>query len=161
MGVIVVLGAAVWPNGPSPTLRRRALHAAALWEQDQEAWVIGTGGVGKHPPAEATVIRDILVERGVAPEKIMREAHSTTTLENVKFALPMIRLLDAGKVTIVTDGYHAKRALMVAQHFGLDAQTSSPTLSTTGFADATRRHTRETFARLSYRAKLRNRPKQG
>ena len=160
MVVIVVLGAAVCPNGPSPTLRRRALHAAALWGQDEDAWIIATGGVGKHPPAEATAIKDILAECGVASEKIMQEAHSTTTLENIKFALPMIRLLDVSKVTIVTDGYHAKRALMVAQHFGLDAQTSSPTLSTTGFADATRRHTRETFARLSYRAKLRNHPKQ-
>ena len=158
MSIIVVLGAAVWPNGPSPTLQRRALHAAAIWSQDKEAWVIAAGGLGKHAPAEATAITDILVEYGVPSAKIMQEAHSTTTLENIKFSLPIIRLLDAGKITIVTDDYHAKRALMVAQHFGLDAQTSSPTLSTTGFADATHHHIREIFARISYRAKLKYHP---
>ena len=160
MAVILILGAAVWPNGASPTLRRRALHASALWKADPDAWLIATGGLGKHAPAEATAIKDILVGQGVPANQILQEAHSTTTLENIRNALSMIRLLDAGTVTLVTDGYHAKRALMVARHFGLDAETSSPSLSTTGFADATRRHTRETFARLSYRAKLRRTPRR-
>ncbi len=102
---------------------------------------------------------DLLVKCGVKSDRILQEAHSTSTLENIKFSLPLIRLLNAGPVTLVTDGYHAKRALMVARHFGLDADTSSPTLSTTGFADATRRHTRESLARISYRARLRKVPK--
>jgi len=156
MGVILILGAAVWADGASPTLKRRTLHGAALWHQNPEDWVITSGGLGRHAPTEAKVMSDLLVENGVAPEKILQEAQSTSTLENIQFSLPFIRLLDAGPVKIVTDGYHTKRALMVARHFGLEATASSPTLSTTGFADAVRRHTRESFARTRYRAKLRN-----
>lgn len=160
MGVIVILGAAVWPNGPSPTLRRRAMHAAALWQRNQDDWIIATGGVGKHGPSEAKAVFDLLATEGVASEKILQEAHSTSTLENIRFALPLIRLLDAGEVKIVTDGYHAKRALMVAKHFGLDASTSSPSLSTTGIIDATHRHSREALARLYYRGALRKLPRR-
>lgn len=159
MSVILILGAAVWAEGPSPTLRRRTLHASALWKANPDAWIIAAGGLGKNPPAEATAMSDLLKSNGVSDHKILQEAHSTSTLENIKFSLPLIRLLDAGRVILVTDGYHAKRALMVARHFGLDASTSSPTLSTTGFADATRRHTRESLARISYRARLRKVPK--
>ena len=156
----MILGAAVWSDGPSPALKRRCLHAVDVWKARPDAWVIACGGVGEHPPAEATVMRDLLVEQGVAPEKIFQECHSTSTLENIQRALPIIRLLGVTDVTIVTDAYHTKRALMVAQHFGLSAVASAPEDGLSSIPKRAKQQMRESAARLVYRATL-SRVKRG
>ncbi|MDO9525673.1 MAG: YdcF family protein [Gemmobacter sp.] len=122
----LVLGAAVWPGGvPSPTLRRRADHAARLWSEGRVSRLIGCGGAGRHPPAEALVMRDLWRAAGVPDSAIAVETASTTTLENLRFALPLLRN-PAGPVVIVTDRYHACRARLIARHLGLHATTDCP-----------------------------------
>ncbi|MEC3862698.1 YdcF family protein [Mesobacterium sp. TK19101] len=122
----IVLGAAVWPGGqPSPTLRRRALHAARLWHRGKVGTIIACGGLGQHPPSEAEVIRDLCIAEGVDPAAIRLEDRSATTEENLRLALP---LLETRQVIIVTDHYHAPRARLVARRLGLDARSSSPPL---------------------------------
>lgn len=121
---IIVLGAAVWPGGvASPTLRRRASHAARLAMQTG-ARVITTGGTGKHPPAEAWVAAEICRGLGVPDDRILRESASTSTYENLAFAA---RLMPAGSpVIIVTDRYHLPRARLTAWAIGLAASGSCP-----------------------------------
>src|SRR5690554_6722635 len=51
--VIIVLGAAVWPNGPSPALRARVWRGSALYHQGRAPHLIFSRGVGRWPPAEA------------------------------------------------------------------------------------------------------------
>lgn len=128
MDAIVILGAAVWENGPSPTLRRRALHGAALWHAGVAPLIIPCGGVGLYPPSEAAAITALLVQAGVPPRAIVAEDCSTTTLENIRFALPILRDHAATRVVIVTDATHGPRAALVARHFGLQARTSAPPL---------------------------------
>lgn len=161
MSAILILGAANWADGPSPALKRRCLHAAEVWKARPVSWVIACGGVGDHPPAEATVMRDVLEDAGVAPEKIFQECHSTSTLENIQMALPIIRLLGVTDITIVTDAYHTKRALMVAHHFGLSAVASSPENGAEGLTKRAKQQARESAARLLYRATLSRTPKNG
>lgn len=123
----LVLGAAVWADGqPSPTLRRRANHAAQLYLDGQVRHIIGCGGVGQHPPSEAAVICDICMEQGVPERDISLEDRSTTTLENIDNARPILVQLEAKSVVLVTDHYHALRAKLIAKHFGLVARVSSP-----------------------------------
>ncbi len=129
MDAILILGAAVWENGPSPTLLRRTRHAATLWNAKVAPFVIPCGGLGKHPPTEAAMMTRILQEHHVPRNAILQEDRSTTTLENLRFALPILSQIGARKVTIVTDTYHARRAKMVARHFGLIAVVSSPPTS--------------------------------
>jgi vancomycin permeability regulator SanA len=75
--VIVVLGAAVWAGGrPSPTLRRRVLHAVELLQCGHSDILILSGGVGKFPPSEARVMRRVAMSRGVARDKIIMEHFS-------------------------------------------------------------------------------------
>lgn len=154
MDAIIILGAAVWQTGPSMALRRRTAHAAALWHAGAAPKLIACGGMGKHPPTEAEAMMHLLVDAGVDPNAITREDRSTTTFENIRNAMP---LLAGPTVTIVTDRYHAKRALMVARHFGLDAQLSSPTLANPTY----RQSLREACARVAYAYKLRKMPRQG
>jgi len=125
--VALVLGAAVWADGhASPTLRRRASHAAQLYLDGQVRHIIGCGGVGHHPPSEAAVIRGICMELGVPERDISLEDTSTTTLENINNARPVLAHLETNSVVLVTDHYHALRAKLIAKHFGMDATVSSP-----------------------------------
>lgn len=141
--VALVLGAAVWADGPSPTLARRAARAAALWHAGAVRHVIGCGGTGRHPPAEAVAIRDLLVAAGVPADRITCEAASTTTRENVGLSLPHLAALGAREVVIVTDLWHQPRARLVARRLGLRAGGVHPPLRGTRPAAQARMALRE------------------
>lgn len=129
--VVLVLGAAVWPGGqPSPTLRRRALHGASLVLSGQARALIGCGGLGRHPPTEAEVILQLCAGAGVPASALHAEAASTSTEENLRLALPILARLGADRVILVTDRYHAPRALLIARSLGLQAQASCPPAQT-------------------------------
>jgi uncharacterized SAM-binding protein YcdF (DUF218 family) len=125
----LILGAAVWPGGePSPTLRRRTLHAAALWHRGEVAWLVPCGGLGRNPPTEAEAMRDLLVAEGVHVQAIRLEDRSRSTHENIAFAKPILQGLGVSEVVIVTDATHAPRARLIARGLGLRAASSSPSL---------------------------------
>jgi hypothetical protein len=124
----LILGAAVWPDGPSPTLRRRTDLAARLWHNGTATHLIPCGGTGRHPPAEALVMRDLFLAAGIPHDHITPEAQSTTTEENIAFALPILQALNATEVLIVTDWYHAPRARLTARRLGLHPASQSPSL---------------------------------
>jgi uncharacterized SAM-binding protein YcdF (DUF218 family) len=123
---IVILGAAVWVDGPSPTLRRRTLHAAELWHANQSQIIVPCGGLGLHAPTEAEVMQELLVAAGVPRDVIYCETQSTSTYENLRNASPIIREHASRKITIVTNGYHGPRSMMVAYAVGLHAKISAP-----------------------------------
>lgn len=125
--VALVLGAAVWPGGrASPTLARRAGHALALWQAGNVQVLVACGGLGAHPPAESQVMADLWRAAGVPDAAIRVEARSTSTRQNVTFALPILRALGPCEVVIVTDPYHAPRARLIARQAGLKAATDTP-----------------------------------
>lgn len=152
MTTALILGAAVWPDGPSPTLKRRTLHAAQLFHAGQVQRIIPCGGLGKHPPSEAEAMHALLVGAGVPTDQITLEDRSTTTGENIANALP---LLDGDEVIIVTDWYHAPRARLVARRAGLRARSASPGLRGAAPMQQLRMALREIPAYLAYALHLR------
>ena len=129
MKVALILGAAVWPGGvPSPTLRRRTLHAAGLWHGGEVQALIACGGLGTHPPTEAEAMRRLLLSEGVPDAAIRIEGRSRNTHENILLARPLLADLGATEAVIVTDATHAPRARMIARRLGLRASSSSPSL---------------------------------
>ncbi|KAA8613029.1 YdcF family protein [Salipiger aestuarii] len=121
--VALVLGAAVWSGGmPSPALRRRALAGARLWTGGRVRAIVACGGQGAHAPAEAAVIARLCHEAGVPRSVVFCEDQSTTTLENIQFARPVLRQIGAREVIVVSDFYHLPRALMVARRSGVSAR---------------------------------------
>lgn len=152
MTTALILGAAVWPDGPSPTLKRRTLHAAQLFHAGRVQRIIPCGGLGKHPPSEAEAMRRLLVEAGVSTDRITLEDRSTTTGENIANALP---LLDGDDVIVVTDWYHAPRARLVARRAGLKAASASPGLRGAAPVQQVKMALREIPAYLAYALRLR------
>lgn len=143
----LILGAAVWENGPSPTLKRRTLHGATLYHQNVIDRIICCGGLGKHAPPEAEAMAKLLQDADVPDVKIALESKSTTTAENIAYALP---LLDTDTVMIITDWYHAPRACLVARRAGLKASGSAPSLRGARLWPQTRATLREIPAYCAY-----------
>ncbi len=89
---VVVFGAAVRPDGTaSGSLRRRCERAAVLARGLEQPWLLATGGVGRYGPAEALVMREILLEAGVPESRILLEPHARDTLESVRLCTRMLR----------------------------------------------------------------------
>jgi uncharacterized SAM-binding protein YcdF (DUF218 family) len=124
---IVVLGAAVWDGGrPSPTLLRRINHAAELYHEGAAPLIVGSGGLGKHPPSEADVMLAQLVGLGVPASVIRTETRSHTTLENAVFTARILRQNNLKNVLVVSDKYHLPRAVLCFRKLGFAAQGSGP-----------------------------------
>lgn len=124
--VIVVLGAAVWPDRrPSPALRRRVAHAVHLLHSGHGKVLLMTGGLGQHPPTEGEVMRQVAIEAGVPAAQILVEQQATSTLESAIYCTRIIRQHGWSTALIVTDRYHLPRALLAFQSFGLQVSGSA------------------------------------
>ncbi|MCK0121762.1 YdcF family protein [Loktanella sp. F6476L] len=154
MSAIVILGAAVWPDGPSPTLRRRTLHAASLWQQNPAQIIVACGGLGKNAPTEATVMRDLLINAKVPTDVIHCDYQSTSTYENLRNAAQILKPFGIRNITIVTNGYHGPRSKLVARAVGLKPQVSAPDITGAHMPSHYRMVARELPAIPAYAARL-------
>lgn len=119
--VIIVLGAAVCKGGrPSPALKRRVLHGIKLLEDQKASYLLLTGGLGKYPPAEAIVMRDLALATGVPKEKIILEQKGTTTFTNAKYCVRILHDYNWLNAIVVSDSYHLFRATFVFRYFGIN-----------------------------------------
>ncbi len=118
LDALIVLGARVDPDGPSPALRRRLNAVMAILDDHPDAVIIASGGQGPDEPmTEARCIRDELVKRGVDPDRIRMEERSTNTAENLAFSRALLPGEDA-RVGIITNNYHVWRATRLARKAG-------------------------------------------
>ena len=125
--VAVVLGAAVRAHGrPSPALWRRTMHAVQLAHAGAVRHLLLTGGVGRHPPSEASVMRTIAECAGIDPSRLLLEERATSTLESARDCARIITARGWTRVIVVSDRYHLARALMAFRHFGVAARGSAP-----------------------------------
>ncbi len=126
--VVIVLGAKVWPGGPSPAMVRRLEKALDYRNAHPDAVLIVSGGQGSdEPTSEAQAMRDYLIEAGVPDSQIVMEDRSTSTAENLRFSMELMREHgydpDTTPVVIVSNSFHLTRVRMLAKRYGLDADT--------------------------------------
>ncbi len=123
--VIIILGAAVWPDGPSPALKARIDHAAELFMVGYADNLILSGGLGEYSPTEAQAMKERLVQYGIPAERLYREEKATNTRENLRFSQAIMRRQGWEQAIIVSDPFHLHRALKIARSLGLEA-TGAP-----------------------------------
>lgn len=107
--LVVVFGAAVWPNGPSPILAARIETAAGLVARRPGVPVIACGD-----DREAAVMTERLVALGVAPDRVVAEPGATTTRltwHAVREHLPR----PDSPVAAVSSRFHLHRVLVEAR----------------------------------------------
>ncbi|MCL6560027.1 MAG: YdcF family protein, partial [Firmicutes bacterium] len=120
--VIIVLGAAVWPDGPSPALLERIALAEALYHQGYAPVIITTGGPGNFNPApEGRVAREVLVARGLPEEAVLEETLSRNTRKNLAGAYRLMQQHGWHRAVIVSHDFHLWRALREARKLGIEA----------------------------------------
>lgn len=119
--VVLVLGARVSGAGLSKTLRCRVQAAADYLRGHPAAACITTGGQGRDEPcSEGEAAKRALEALGIEPGRITAETRSRTTLENLRFSKAILAEMGCGPaVVIATQGYHMRRACMMARHIGL------------------------------------------
>lgn len=139
---ILVLGAGIWGDKPSPMLEDRLLEAISLYEKKVASKIIMSGDHGRKDYDEVNIMKDFAIEKGVPSEDIFMDHAGFSSYDSVYRAK---EIFGAKKVIIVTQKYHLYRALYIANQFGIEAYgiPSNPRL----YAGQTKRELREILAR--------------
>ena len=127
---LVIFGAAVRADGSaSGTLRRRCELALRAGSALRDPLYMPSGGVGRHGPAEALVMRDLLRAGGVADERILVEAEGLDTLQSVRHCTRLLRKLPTVPALVAcSSSYHQPRCVMLLRLAGFHC-TAAPALS--------------------------------
>lgn len=122
---LIVLGAAVHGENPSLAMVHRVEGAQTYLEQFPDSVAIVSGGQGPgEDVSEAQAMYKLLIEGGIAPERIILEDKSTSTTENLENSFAIIRALGGepdGNTAIVSSPYHLYRAKSMAALQGVAA----------------------------------------
>lgn len=126
--VIIVLGTKVSGDKPSPVFAERINHGIWLYKNGYAGSIIFTGGVGKDATvSEAAAAREYAVLQGVDPNDIFIEEASTITEENFFEAKKIMDRQGFSSAIVVSDPLHQKRAMLMAEDYGIENAYSSPT----------------------------------
>lgn len=120
---IIVLGGGIEHDQPSATLAKRLDRAAGLSQQQPQAWLLVSGGVGfgQHK-SEAQIMSSYLQRKHhLDANKILLEEKSTSTELNLKNSRPILaaqHILTSDHIAIVTSDFHTLRANAIAKKQG-------------------------------------------
>ncbi len=121
---VVVLGCYVRPDGPSQTLLDRINATYDYLLANPEAIAVVSGGQGfDEVMPEAKCMYDILVERGISPDRVWMEDKATSTWENIKFSMDLIQEKTGNRpasVGLVSSEFHLYRAGLLAGAQGVE-----------------------------------------
>ena len=111
---IIVLGAQVREDGPSPVLTYRLEKALDYLKENPETVCIVSGGQGYNEPCtEAEAMAVYLMEREIPEERIIQEKEATTTKQNIRYSMSFME--PDSTVGIVTNNFHVYRSLRIAE----------------------------------------------
>jgi vancomycin permeability regulator SanA len=122
---IVVFGAAQYNGKPSPVLRARLDHAAALYKRGLAERIVVTGG--RRPGdrfTEATASARYLTSKDIADGAVLRIVSGTNSWQSLASAANELKKRGMHDVLLVSDGFHNARIAAMAGELGLHARTS-------------------------------------
>jgi len=115
---IIVLGAGIWGDKPSPMLEDRLLQAIELYKNNVSSKIIMSGDHGKQDYDEVNTMKDFAIEKGVPSENVFMDHAGFSSYESIYRAK---EIFGAKKIVIVTQKYHLYRALYIANKLGIEA----------------------------------------
>lgn len=139
---IIVLGAGIWGDKPSPMLEDRLLQAISLYNNGVSDKIIMSGDHGKQDYDEVNIMKQYAIDKGIPSEKIFMDHAGFSSYESIYRAKEIFK---AKKIIIVTQKYHLYRSLYIANQLGIEAYGvgSDPRQ----YVGATYREIREILAR--------------
>jgi len=115
---ILILGAGIWKDKPSPMLEDRLNEGISLYNQKIANKIIMSGDHGKEDYDEVNLMKNYAKERGVVSEDIFMDHAGFSSYESIYRAK---EIFCARKIIIVTQEYHLYRALYIANKLGIEA----------------------------------------
>lgn len=115
---IIVLGAGIWGDKPSPMLEDRLLEAIDLYQNNVSSKIIMSGDHGRQDYDEVNTMKSFAIEKGVPSESIFMDHAGFSSYESIYRAK---EIFGAKKIVIVTQKYHLYRALYIANQLGIEA----------------------------------------
>ena len=115
---IIVLGAGIRGNNPSPMLEDRLLTSATLYKKNISNKILVSGDHSEEYYDEVNVMKNYLKEQNIASKDIFMDHAGFSTYDSIYRAKEIFK---AKKVIIVTQKYHLYRSLYIAKKLDLDA----------------------------------------
>ena len=115
---ILILGAGIWGDEPSPMLEDRLLEGINLYNEGIAPKIIMTGDHGREEYDEVNIMKKFAIEKGVPSEDIFMDHAGFSTYESIYRAK---EIFGADDIVIVTQEYHLYRALYIADKLDINA----------------------------------------
>ncbi len=125
MNVGVVLGAAVWTNEPSPSLKARVDKAFSLYRDGSLQKIQLTGGNAPGELSEAEIAFDYLKTKKIDTSDVWIEKNTTSTTEQIQFINSTLsKKPGVNDIVVISDSYHLPRVKEIADFYLLDVQVA-------------------------------------
>jgi len=122
---ILILGAGIWDDKPSPMLQDRLDEGIKLYKLGIAPKIIMSGDHGNKNYDEVNIMKQYAIDKGIPSEDIFMDHAGFSTYESIYRAKEIFK---ADNIVIVTQEYHLYRALYIANKLDLNAygKTSNP-----------------------------------
>lgn len=139
---ILILGAKIWDDGPSPMLNDRLETGINLYKNGVAPKIIMSGDHHLPDYDEVNVMKNFAILEGIPSIDIFMDHAGLSTYDSIYRAKEIFK---AQNIIIVTQEYHLYRALYIAKKLGLNAYGVSA--DPREYAGQTSREIREILAR--------------
>lgn len=115
---IVILGAGIWGDKPSPMLQDRLEEGIKLYNEGIAKKIIMSGDHGREEYDEVNIMKEYAVNKGIPSEDIFMDHAGFSTYESI---YRVKEIFDANNIVIVTQEYHLYRALYITDKLDINA----------------------------------------
>lgn len=139
---ILVLGASIKGNYPSPMLEDRLIQSINLYNQHISSKILASGDHTSKIYDEVNVMKDYLVGHKIPSQDVPMDHAGISTYDSIYRAKHIFKVK---KIIIVTQEYHLYRALYIAEQLNIEAYGISSNLRE--YSNQEKRDVRELLAR--------------
>lgn len=140
---VLILGAGIRGNYPSPMLEDRLKQGIVLYNANVSPKIIVSGDHMNKDYDEVNVMKDYLVGHKIPSQDVFMDHAGISTYDSIYRAKYIFKV---EKMVIVTQKYHLHRALYIAKQLGIEAYGLSADLRS--YTNQSKRDIREIFARV-------------
>lgn len=118
----LVMGAAQYDGRPSDALEARLVEAKRIYDLGEIKKIVTVGGGAPGDRfTEARAGRKWLIQNGVKRADAIEIGDGRDTIQSIKAATTYFKKNNIGRIVIVTDPYHCKRSMYIADDLGVNA----------------------------------------
>lgn len=123
---LIVLGAHLWGDQPSPLLQYRLDKAIELYHLGYGGKIIVSGAQGHDEiTTEAKAMAAYLIRNEIPKEDIFLEENSYNTFQNLKYSKAIMEKEGLRHAVVITNTFHLHRALRIAKYLDIEISGSA------------------------------------